>query len=102
MRLLIGFLKKFPRRDILHVTLQLPAYGRSTQDGSRATIERGNQELGFATENIHHMAVVAVFYRLHDEVAGLGETAKEDKGLGTTECGKVGTSRLIEELSKAA
>ena len=39
------------------------------------------------------MAVVAVFYRLHDEVAGLGETAKEDKGLGTTECGKVGTSR---------
>lgn len=77
----------------------LPAEGAGAEHGGLAAVERGDEQLGLALEDVQRVFLVGLAQRVHEVVARLGQSAEEDEGLRRVEGGEVGAGRA-ENLSR--
>ena len=70
--------------DILFLVLLLdfPADGRSTEHSSAGAVETADKESCLVLEDLEHVGIVSLANWLHNELAGLNHTTKEDECLG--------------------
>ena len=61
--------------------LQLPSHGTCSKNRSRRTFKTTNEELCLVFENLQHILIVCLLKWLHQQVACLCQSAKEDKCL---------------------